>query len=137
VRRCESAVADDDVGFSREDGPDQIRDTFLGVLVVAIGVDHDVRALAERIVNAVAERSRQTHVGGVPEDVCHTVLAGHLDSAISGAIIDDENFDLIDAVDMGGHASQYQRQRRLLIEARHLDDEFHPHRIPVVGAYKV
>ena len=36
-------------------------DGFAGILIVAIGVDYDVGAMLERIVNAIAERTRQTH----------------------------------------------------------------------------
>ena len=50
-------------------GLDKIGDAFLGVLVVAVGVDDDVGAELQRVVDAVLERAGQALVAGVPDEV--------------------------------------------------------------------
>ena len=119
------AVGDDDVGAPGQDGLDQVGDPVLGVLVVAVGVDHDVGAELERALHPVVEGAPEPAVAGVPHEVRDAVLLGHLDGAVRGAVVDDQYEDLVDAGDRRGDAGQDGRERLLLVEAGDLDDEAH------------
>ena len=75
-------VGDDDVGLAGDDRLNQVGDALLRVLVVAVGVDHDVGAEFERPLHAVVERAAQPLVAGVPDEVGDPVRLGHLDRAV-------------------------------------------------------
>ena len=53
--RVRLAIADDDIRVSGKNGRNEVADARLRVLVVAVRIDHDVRAVRHRIVDAVAE----------------------------------------------------------------------------------
>ena len=69
------AVADDDLCLAAQDRLDQVADAVLRVLVVAVGVDHDVRAELECALHAVVEGPAETAVAGVMDEVGDAVLA--------------------------------------------------------------
>jgi|GEM_PF-6351248 len=54
-------IAHYNISFMPNDRLNKFSDGFAGILIVAIGVDYDVGAMLERIVNAITERTRQTH----------------------------------------------------------------------------
>ena len=69
-------VGDDDVGRPSTIGLDQVGDALLRVLVVAVGVHHDVGAELEGVVDAVLEGPGQALVAGVAHEVGHSVRRG-------------------------------------------------------------
>lgn len=75
------AVADHDIRLMTDDGLHQLADGRARVLVVAIGVHHDVGTMLERVIHAIAERTgpspsawhggpRAAHQGIVPPPRC-------------------------------------------------------------------
>jgi len=114
-------VGDDDVGPAGQDRLHQVGDALLRVLVVAVGVDHDVGAELERALHPVVEGAPEPAVAGVPHEVRDAVLLGHLDGAVRGAVVDDQHQDLVDAGDRRGDAGQDCGERLLLVEAGDLD----------------
>ena len=93
------AVGDDDVGPPLDDRPDEVGDPLLRVLVVAVGVDDDVGAELEGVVDAVLEGAGQPLVAGVPHEVRDAERAGDLDRPVGRAVVDDDDDDLVDALD--------------------------------------
>ena len=61
-----------------QDGRHEVADALLRVLVVAVGVHHDVGAVRERVLDAVREGAREAHGARVPHDVDDAVLARDL-----------------------------------------------------------
>jgi hypothetical protein len=53
------------------------------------------------------------------------VHLGHIDGLIAAAVVDDQRFDRVYAVKVLGEVGERNWKRRLLIEARDLDDQFH------------
>ena len=94
------AVADDHVGLAGEDRRHQLRDVGAAVLVVGVGVDDDVGAELQAGVEAGLEAGGEALVVGQPDDVLDPVLAGDLDRAVGRAVVDDQQLDLVDAVDL-------------------------------------
>ena len=123
------AVGDDDVGRALDDRPHEVGDALLRVLVVAVGVDDDVGAELQRVVDAVLEGAGQSLVAGVPDEVGHAEGAGDLDRPVGGAVVDDDDDDLVDALDRPRDRLQDRREGLLLVQARHLHDELHGHSI--------
>ena len=119
------SVADHDVGLTLDDRLDQVGDAVLGVLIVAVGVDHDVRTELERPDHAIMERAAETLVAGVVHELAHTVFLGYLDRPVAAPVVDDQDHDLVDPGNLLRDRLQDGRKRLLLIEARDLNDELH------------
>ena len=85
----------------------------------------DVGAELEAGVEAGLEGRREALVVGQADDVLDAALAGDLDRAVGRAVVDDEELDLVDAVDLPRQVGDRRRQRRLLVEAGDLDDQLH------------
>ncbi len=51
--------------------------------------------------------------------------SGNLDGAVVRAVVDDQNFDLVDTLDLSRNGAQHERQSGLFVETGNLDDEFH------------
>ena len=75
-------VPDDDVRLTSQDGLNQVGDSLLRVLVVAVGVDDNVRAVLEGVVDTVAERPGEAHVAGVEDEVLDPQLPCYLDGSV-------------------------------------------------------
>ena len=118
-------VPDGDLGLAAQDRCDQVADALLRVLVVPVGVDHDVGAELQRPLDAVVERPAEAAVAGVPDEVGDPVMLGDLDGAVGGAVVDDQHDDLVDARDLCGDAGEHQGEGLFLVEARDLNDQTH------------
>ena len=128
------AVRDDDVGLTGNDRFHEVADAVLRVLVVAVGVHHDVRAMRERVVHAVAERAGQAHVPGVVHEVRDAVLPGDGQGAVRGPVVDDQDRDLVHAVDLGRDRLEHRGQGLFLVEAGTLDEDLHVRPLRDAGA---
>ena len=106
-------------------GADQLGDVGAAVLVVGVGVDDDVGAELEAGVEPGLEAGGEALVVGQADDVLDPALARDLDRAVGRAVVDDQQLDLVDAVDCAGQVGDRRRQRRLLVEAGDLDDQLH------------
>lgn len=76
------AVADHDIRLMTDDGLHQLADGRARVLVVAIGVHHDVGTMLERVIHAIAERTGQAHRLGMVDHVLHTKGSCHLHGVV-------------------------------------------------------
>ena len=118
-------VGDHDVGLLFQDRAHQVGNPLLGILVVPVGVDHDVRAQLQRPVHAVEEGARQTLPLGVDHEMPHPVLPGHLDGPVRRSVVDHQHLDAGKAGDPPGNRAQDRRQGLLFIQARDLYDQLH------------
>ena len=55
----------------------------------------------------------------------HVVTARHLAGLVRGAVVDDDDLDLVDALDLVGQVLEHRRQGLRLVEAGYLDEEAH------------
>jgi hypothetical protein len=100
------AVSDDHVRLTGEDRRHELRDVAAEVLVVRVRIDDDVGAELQRRVETRLERGGQPAVVGQANDVIDPVLAGDLDGAVAGAVVDHQPFDLLDALDFARQVRQ-------------------------------
>ena len=80
-------------------GATSLRDVGGRVLVVGVGVDDDVGAELQARVEARLEARGQALVVRQADDVVDAVLARDLDRAVGRAVVDDEPFDGVEAVE--------------------------------------
>ncbi len=116
-------VGDDDLRLTAQDRLDEVADALLRVLVVSVGVDHDVRAELEGALHSVVEGAAQSAIAGVPDEMGHPVGLRHLDRSVGRAVVDDQHDDLGDAGNLLRDRGQDQSEGVLLVQARHLDDQ--------------
>ena len=117
------SIADDDVRFAFQQRLEQRRDLAARILVVGVGIDDEVGAALERCVDAGGEGSGEPFVAPQPNDVIDAGGARDIRSTIPRPVVDDEDFDDVDAGDGSREFRQGGRQRLCLVEARDLDDE--------------
>jgi hypothetical protein len=122
---ADAAVPDHHVGLASENRRDQARDLLAGVLVVGVGVDDDVGAETQAGVEPGHEAVREPLPAREAHDVIGTVLARHLRGAVRGAVVDDEHLDPLDSGHLARDPRERLGERRLLVEARDLDDQLH------------
>ena len=119
------AVRDDDVGAPPKNRREKIGDPLLRVLVVAVGVDDDVGAMGQGVVDAVAEGPREALVFGVPDEVRDAAGASRSNGAVSRSVVDDEDLKLVDALDRAGNRLENHGKRRFFVETGYLDEDLH------------
>jgi hypothetical protein len=118
-------VADNDIGATIENWPDEVRDVGARILIVTVGVDDDICAQAKAGIDAGAEGAGQAAVPRMADVVVDPGRPRDLCGAVGGAVIDHQDLDDIDALDPPRNVRHRLWQRLLLVEARDLDDEFH------------
>jgi hypothetical protein len=116
---------DDNVRFSADDRPDEQRDVSSTVLVVGVGVHDNVRALFQASFDARGKTARQPLMARQADNVMSTALPCHLCGSIRAAVIDDEPFDGVHAIQLPRQLSKRLRQRQCLVVTGDLDDELH------------
>ncbi len=119
------AVADHHVGLAGHDGRHEGGDVRRRVLVVRVGVDHDVGAEFQRGVEPGLERRGEALVVGEPDDVVDAVPACHLDRGVGRAVVDDQPLHLVEPGDLARQVAERGGKLCLFVEAGDLDDEFH------------
>lgn len=115
----------DDLGAPFDDRANQVRDAVPAVLVVRVGVDDDIGAEFDGALQTRREAGGKAFVPGEAEDVLGAGGTGVSDGVIYAAIVDDEDFDLIDAGDSAGDIRDGRGDGLFLVVARYLDDELH------------
>jgi hypothetical protein len=119
------AVADHHIGLTIQDWGYEVGDAGLGVLVIAIGVDDNIRPEPEASVKPTLKGGSQAFIAVVAHDMVHAKLARYLYSPVGRAVIDNERFEHIHTRYRAGHISEHKRQRLLFIVAGYLHDNFH------------
>src|ERR1700722_11206355 len=108
-------VSDHNVGFTSQYGPDQIADTIARILVVAIGVDHDVCPHLQRLRDPVVEGPAETHVPGMADNVMDPKLSGDRTGTVPRPVVDDEELEAVDTRKRSRHTLEHEGQRLLLV----------------------
>lgn len=121
----DGSVAYDDVGLIFEDGDDEFCDIGAAVLVIGVGIDEDVGSAGEGGLDAGGEGGGEAAIAAEGDDVLDAEAAGDFDGVVGGAIVDDLDFDGIDAWDGFGEVRNGFGEGFLFVEAGNLDDEFH------------
>jgi hypothetical protein len=106
-------------------GATSLGDVAAVVLVVGVGVDDHVGAELEPRVKARLKARGQTLVVGQLDDVVDAVVPRDVDGGVAGAVVDDQPFHLVDALDLARQVRQRLGQLRFLVETRDLDDQLH------------
>jgi hypothetical protein len=119
------AVADHHVGLPREDRRDQARDVGSAILIVGVEVDDDVGAESHRGAQAENEHPRQSLIATQAQNVLDPGEPRRVGGAVGRAVVDDEDFDLVDPCDLARHVGNDLRQVLRLVEAGNLHDELH------------
>jgi len=102
---------------------DQSRNVSSTILVV--GVHDDVRALFQARFDARGENARQSLMTRQADNVMSAAPPGHLCSPIRAAVIDDEPFDGVHAIQLPRQLTKCLRQRQSFIVTGDLNDELH------------
>ncbi len=114
-----------DVRLLLENRIDQSSDVLTLILIVRIGVDDDVGAEFEAVLYAHRKGSCKAPVLAQGHDVVGTGGARDFDGSIRRSIIDDEDFNLVDAHDFLRKLPKHRGKRLLFVETGDLDDEMH------------
>ena len=101
-RGVDGAFANNDIGRTVKDGADQLFDVIAAVLVIGISVDDDVSAIPQTGVKACHKAFGKAFVAAEVYDIVDAPASGDLYGIIFTAVIDDEVFDGINAVDVSG-----------------------------------
>ena len=131
--RFNPAVADDDIGCSIENRTNQFRDVASVVLVVRIGIDYDVRASLQRMVDTVDKCLGQSLVVGQLQDMIDIFRSGDIQSFVRTAVIDHQGFDDIDSFDLPGQFVQRGGKGFFFIQTGDLNNQFHGENDGVTG----
>ena len=123
-RVLDVAVADDDLGRPVDDRLHDLDDVGPDVLVVGVGIDDDVRAEAQRRVDAGDERRSEAAVAHEANDVIGAGLACRGDGAVRRAVVDHQRLDPAEAVDPFREIGNRTGDGRFFVVCGNLDDEF-------------
>ena len=91
--------------------------------MIAIGIDDNVRALGNGVVDACLEGAGKALVAPVTDDVVDTVGKRHFDGAVTRSVVDNLEFNGFDAIDFARQIVENARERGFLVLARYLDHE--------------
>jgi hypothetical protein len=119
------SCADHDLSFAFQNRLAELFDIVRAILIVGISVNNDVRAGTDRRVQSCDERSSETPIPDLTDDMMHSVRLGDLNSPVNAAIVHDENLDYVDARYVPREGIKGDGQRRFFIKARNLNNEFH------------
>ncbi len=109
------SVTNNDVCLAIDDWLNQVGNTVLWVLVVAIGIDDDVGAVTQSIVNTVSETACQPHIATVMHEVFNAKLFGDFNGFVSRSVIDNQPLDFVDVWQLLRHFFKYEWQRRFFV----------------------
>ena len=117
------AIADDDIRGAFENRRDEFRNICADILVVTVRVDDDIRSKLEAGIDTVTETASQSDVALVADDVVDADLTGYFNRAVGAAVIDDEDFHLVDPGNLPWDVRNCFGKRVLLVITGDLDDQ--------------
>ena len=126
-RRINRTLANHNVGFPFKDRADKLGDVRAVILVVRVGVDDDVRPKMQAGVQPGHKAACQPLVALEADNVVHPKAPRLRHGAVAAAVVDDQGFNLINAVNLPGQVFQRHMERFFLIIAGNLDNQFHIH----------
>jgi hypothetical protein len=94
-------------------------------LVVGVGIDDDVGAEAQTIVDAGLIGVGEASPGRVADDMIDAGGTGDGHGIVGAAVVDEQDLDHINARDLAGDIADHLGNGFCFIERRDLDDELH------------
>ena len=116
------ALTNDDVRFAFQDWTNQFFNIVAAVLVVRVGIDDDIGTVPQAGIQSCHEAFGEAFVASEVHNIMDTPVFGHLDSVVLTAIVDDEIFDCINAVDMFGEGIESDFQGFCFVVAGNLNN---------------
>ena len=81
-----------------KNGRDQVWDVVPGILVICIRIDDDIRVPFQCMIDARLKSSGQSPVASMAHNMVSTQSQGDVAGLIAAAIVDYDDFDLIDTI---------------------------------------
>ncbi len=119
------SITDHDIGFMADNRLYQFADGITRILVITIRINHNIGTMLQRVIHTIAECPGQAHWLSMMHKMLNSEIAGHFDSFVRTAIVNNEQLDVIDAGNLCWHLFQNQRKRLLLIKTWNLDENSH------------
>jgi hypothetical protein len=90
------AIGYNNVGLPSNNWLNQVANSFLRVLVVAIGINHNISAHRQGRINAIMKSSGQTHALFMSHKMFDTEFFSNGHGVVSATIVNDKHDNLID-----------------------------------------
>jgi len=119
------SIAHDNISRAFENRLDESADRLPRILIVGVGVHHQVGAEAQRGVQTGHVGGRQTTVSREADDMMHPHFGRDDGSPVGAAVVDDQHLDAVDAVERSREVRERLPEVVALVEAGDLYDELH------------
>ena len=119
------SLADHDLRPAFDDRSNEIGNTGGVILVVGIGVDDDVGAEPQRLLDPRHKGFREPVIIGETKDMVCPGGFRDLGGAVRRAVVDHQPLDAVEACDLARQRGQRLGQLLRLVEARDLDNQLH------------
>ena len=105
-----SSITDGNIGSSFEDRTNEIRDVPRGILIITIGIHHDVGALLQRVIDSRSKRAPEPSTINATRryDVVNSEGTRHLNGIVRRAVINNLILNDIDARYMSRHPLKHE-----------------------------
>jgi hypothetical protein len=118
-------ISDYDLRPSLQDWLHKLGNISAAILIVSVGVDNDVRARAQGIVQPASETARETNVRKVPQDMVDAQRFRDRCGTVCRTVVNYKIFDCIHTWYFARQVGNRLRQGLGLVERRYLDNELH------------
>ena len=105
----DGTLSDHDIRFTFQDWANQFFNIGAAVLVVRVGIDDDIGTVPQAGIQSRHETFRKAFITSEIHNIMDTPVFGHLDGVVLAAVVDDEIFDGINAVDVFGEGIESDR----------------------------
>ena len=118
-------LSNDNVRFSIQNGTNQLFNVFALVLVICISIDNDVRTVSQTGIHSGHKAFCQASVFLKVHHIVDAPFLSHFYSIVLASVIDNQIFNLINAVYVLGKIVQCDLQRLCFIITWYLNNQFH------------
>ncbi len=125
LHTAHTAIPDHKLCAAGNDRSNQPLDILSAVLIVGVGVDDDVGAQVQGVLQAGYEGAGQTLILPQAEDVVHTVGLCNLSSTVCAPIVDHQQLNALHPRQRLGKILECSGQGALFVVAWNLDDKLH------------
>jgi len=116
-------ISNHHIGPSAQDGLDQIGNESTRILMVAIRIDNDGRAMPKRFFQPGSKCRRKSAIHSMRYDVRDPRSFGDVGGSVLAAIVDYQCLDAVYPNKPFWQISQHRRQRSRFVETGYLNDE--------------
>src|SRR5688572_7352019 len=92
------SISNNHIGLALNNWLHKIADVFTGILVIAVSINNNIGTQRQRGMHAIVETARQALFAGVVHKVFDAQLFGYGDGVVGAAIVDDQYFYAINAL---------------------------------------